>query len=293
MLDKFISIAIISLALSGAWNVARADSLWYPVAESNLIVVGTFEKYSLPDKSSYGQLQIQTHTLLKGEAGNRELQILYSWNRLLDPDLAVRLKNLAGKTVIAFVMIDSQKIDGQHRYYLTQDAGPMELVEDTPAMEDKVVTEVRLLSVQINRMQSAFHDIDQHDTAVKAAIEDLAALLAYRRERSLNALLKLGCTAVPSIIIHMDDHRPFHGVLQLQNNAAGASEASRSYAPKQVMDALAAILDQITGMSFRGIGNGQSDAQRRIEYQGWMSYLANYYAGGEPVSGAGSLACLH
>jgi hypothetical protein len=48
---------------------------------------------------------------------------------------------------------------------------------------------------------------------------------------------------------------------------------------------VAAILNQMTGMDFRDIENGGSDADRQIEYRGWLSYLANYYSGTPMVHG--------
>jgi hypothetical protein len=47
----------------------------------------------------------------------------------------------------------------------------------------------------------------------------------------------------------------------------------RHYGPEKVVDALAAILNQITGQDFGFIYNGATDSERTETIQGWRDFL--------------------
>jgi hypothetical protein len=91
---------------------------------------------------------------------------------------------------------------------------------------------------------------------------------------SFQKLESLGCKAVPFIINHMEDYRqlPRHEIV-LRNDAINAFEATRHYGPQLMVDALAAILNQITGRSFEFIYNGGTVEQRKREVERWHLYL--------------------
>ncbi len=84
----------------------------------------------------------------------------------------------------------------------------------------------------------------------------------------------LGEEAVPAIIYLMDDFRK----LPLQQISLtcppGWFEALRHYSPERVVDALAAILNQLTGKSFGTmIYNGDvSKKERKRTIDGWRIY---------------------
>lgn len=87
-------------------------------------------------------------------------------------------------------------------------------------------------------------------------------------------LEELGQEAVPAIIYLMDDFRR----LPIQSISLecppGWFEALRHYSPDRVVDALAAILNQITGQSFGTmIYNGASKKERKLTIDGWRIYL--------------------
>ena len=72
----------------------------------------------------------------------------------------------------------------------------------------------------------------------------------------------------------MDDRHPLpirH--IELANKAPDAFEGIRQYEPELVVDALAAILNQITGEGFGWIYNGGSERERQAEVAGWRAYL--------------------
>lgn len=67
----------------------------------------------------------------------------------------------------------------------------------------------------------------------------------------------LGCPAVPAIIERMDDERHLPDPrISLTNKSPDAFEGKRFYGPQKVVDALAAILNQLTGQDFGFIYNG-------------------------------------
>ena len=86
----------------------------------------------------------------------------------------------------------------------------------------------------------------------------------------------LGCQAVPSIIEHMDDRRKLPDPrISLRNKSPQAFKGLRHYGPQKVVDALAAILNQITGQDFGFIYNGATDTERTKTVRGWRDFLHN------------------
>jgi hypothetical protein len=84
----------------------------------------------------------------------------------------------------------------------------------------------------------------------------------------------LGCPAVPAIIERMDDRRSLPDPrISLKNKSPQAFEGLRHYGPQEVVDALAAILNQITGQNFGFIYNGATDAERTKTVRGWRDFL--------------------
>jgi hypothetical protein len=84
----------------------------------------------------------------------------------------------------------------------------------------------------------------------------------------------LGCPAVPVIIKRMDDRRRFPDPrISLKNKSPQAFEGLRHYGPQAIVDALAAILNQMTGRDFGFIYNGATDAERTKTVRGWRDFL--------------------
>jgi hypothetical protein len=95
-------------------------------------------------------------------------------------------------------------------------------------------------------------------------IGGLGAEPCIRQRESFAALEELSAAAVPAVVALMDDRRPLvEQQISLVNGARDAFEDIRHYGPEQVVDALAAILNQISGASFGFIYNGGPDSQRR------------------------------
>jgi hypothetical protein len=110
------------------------------------------------------------------------------------------------------------------------------------------------------------------DARVAALIEK--TVHRETEQQAFKDLESLGCAAVPSIIARMDDRRKLQEhYIALKNNFPGAFEGIRQYGPEEVVDALAAILNQLTTQHFGFIYNGATGAERTRTVEGWRKFL--------------------
>jgi hypothetical protein len=118
------------------------------------------------------------------------------------------------------------------------------------------------------------------ETSQQATIDRrVSALIEKTTERDTEQkafadLEALGCAAVPAIIERMDDRRNLPDRrISLRNKSPQPLEGIRHYGPEQVVDALAAILNQVTGQDFGFIFNGATDQERSKTVEGWRGFL--------------------
>ena len=93
--------------------------------------------------------------------------------------------------------------------------------------------------------------------------------------KSFEQLEELGAKGVPYIILLLDNFEKLPiGEISLENKSENAFEYYRHYSPELVIDALDAILNQITGENFGTIVNGEATQEMRISVlNGWRIYL--------------------
>ncbi|GLR00045.1 hypothetical protein [Dyella mobilis] len=92
------------------------------------------------------------------------------------------------------------------------------------------------------------------------------------------ALESLGPDAAPYLIGHLGDERPLPiAEMALANHAQDLFEGLRHYGPKVVHDALSALLNQITGVSFEFVYNGATEAQRKDDRNQWVDWCSKRY----------------
>jgi hypothetical protein len=97
---------------------------------------------------------------------------------------------------------------------------------------------------------------------------------ADTEQKAFSDLEALGCAAIPAIIRRMDDRRILPNPrISLRNKSPDAFEGIRHYGPIEVVDALAAILNQLTARDFGFIYNGATDDERAKTVQGWRHFL--------------------
>jgi hypothetical protein len=93
------------------------------------------------------------------------------------------------------------------------------------------------------------------------------------------ALERLGKPAVPYIIKRMDDRWDLRVPRVVLENPPTTFETHRIYVPKKTVDALAALLNQLTGVNFGFIYNGATDEARARSVAQWRAWcLANFPA---------------
>ncbi len=109
-----------------------------------------------------------------------------------------------------------------------------------------------------------------------AKVERLVGALtdAQRQDQAVSELISLGRDAVPSLVLLMDDRKPVgRRALRLPNRDLPTSELYRWYKPELVVDAVAALLNEITGQTFGSIQNGATEHQRATTVSAWRTFL--------------------
>ena len=125
-----------------------------------------------------------------------------------------------------------------------------------------------------------------HSAEVKAQLDRLAAIPpgdpgATQRQSGILAVLRaMGNEAIPAIVTQMDDRRPLATPKIVLDDASPENHfATRNFAPKAIVDALDAVLHQMTG-EFGTIYDGASDAERDSAVRAWRIYAHDLSCGG-------------
>jgi hypothetical protein len=116
----------------------------------------------------------------------------------------------------------------------------------------------------------------QVDTKVRALVaKAMAAKTAEDQQAAFDAVIGLDCAAVPALGKLLGDARPLPSrYLRLENRARDAFEKYRQYGPETLTDAVAALLNHITGQHFGSIYNGATPAEREKAVAAWREFLA-------------------
>ena len=102
---------------------------------------------------------------------------------------------------------------------------------------------------------------------------------AKNQDESLAKLEALGCKYAPYIIMHMDDRRvlPSH-LITFENLGANNFEGARHYGVELVVDALDALLNQMTGLIGYNYDYGRATTESRTQaVKGWEEILKKYH----------------
>ena len=101
---------------------------------------------------------------------------------------------------------------------------------------------------------------------------------AKAEQKAFNELESLGSQAVPYLVGHLGDVRPLAArEISFENKASDAFEGVRHYGPSTVHDALAAILNQITGQNFVFVYNGATPQEREENRRKWIEWCRSTY----------------
>lgn len=125
---------------------------------------------------------------------------------------------------------------------------------------------------------------------IESRIEYLinSMLIKESQSNAFKTLEEMGEEAVPYIVMHMDDRRklPPRTSISLENKPVNSFEKFRHYKPRLVIDALAAILNQITGKGpekpdiFNGT-ESETDRDKVVSY--WREHVKQRERSGQPA----------
>lgn len=275
VMPRLVLIPTLLLALSAALPAAAQDSeLWRMVAQSDVIAAAVVEMPGdRPEAAEYVEVPLRSVRVLKGYIGARPAIRWYSEPRPSAPSVE-QLHARSNSPSIVFAVRNEDQL-----YFASAPA----------ALQPADTATVAAVEAEIARQAEALVNwqIDPgvpHFAEVRAIIEEIVALPspsrderrsgATRQQRLFDRLVALGPGAVPAIIEQMDDDRALSSpAISLVNHAPDAFEAFRQHAPKVVVDALAAVLNQLTGENFGFIYNGATTAERAASVSGWRIYL--------------------
>jgi hypothetical protein len=245
--------------------VAGADLI---VAASPDVPVERLRSAMAVETPDYVDVTLTSATILKGEADAAGLVVkVYPQTRASAPSPEALLARAGQPTLFFLVRVD----EGPTGLYFA--SSPDALQSVTPAQLEAVQTEVRRQQM-VNSHWLADPSPPQY-SRVRTLLAGLPGATLGRQELIFRELEALGRDAVPAIIAQLDDRTPLaHRQISLVNHFPGAFEALRHYGPVLVVDALDAILNQITGFG-GSIVNGGSERQRRNAVEMWRVYAAD------------------
>jgi len=165
---------------------------------------------------------------------------------------------------------------GEYNYYLANDITHSVITTNENTL-NSITTESghqeRIINEQLYKKFAINADTNNKIKKIIGGITN-----RIREQSSFKKLEEYGVAGVPYIILALDDFRelPVKNI-SLLNKFPDAFEGIRHYGPYLVVDALAAILNQITGENFGFIYNGDdtTDEERKRCIRGWYIYL--YY----------------
>jgi len=253
----------------------KRDEIWLLVAESKVIATGTLgvpvesiRAHLSSKKHDYVELTVHRDESLKGE---HPVDFKVRWftkpvRYSPDPEHVIELD---GKKVLLFlVKVDKGSTKGL--YFAAQ--APGALVEADAKRIEEVRREIMLQKELLARFQElAPPEKEPLYRKVKELID--AATSKETQMDAFRQLEDLGPKAVPAIIMLMDDHRDLAIPRIALSNPPKAWEAIRQYSPKKVVDAMSAILNQLTGQTFGDIESGGSEMERKETVDGWRIYM--------------------
>lgn len=285
MTNRIWGCLLLSLLSAASADVASPKPTpWSVIAGSDVIVVGTIEdiiedpapKEHVPgDDYRTGKVDIVVQRVLKGSAPGK-LRASYIGAQGISVALPAVISGLRGKTAIVYLMTWGQTWPTHGQVFdmsewfgmdvlIPDSAGAEQRIHDELAHEPQLASESALYLSKL--------DGGEVESQVEAAIDGIASSSQDRVDAGEDKLRKLGCEAVPYIIKHMDDRRPFQVILK----GPSTWEAYAQYKPKQVTGALSMVLGFITAPARPERDEYHvDDAESRKVIDSWLLYYAHH-----------------
>ena len=280
-MKKILALLLI-VCCSGCASVTayhpQSDALWPLVAQSDVIVTGTMavpvdhiRSCLASNKHAHAEINVTLWEALKGKTPETFVVRWYTEPRDYAPD-PERVIALAGKRVLLF-LVDVE--DAPVRGYYFAGYTPRALADAAPAQVQEVQNEISAQRQLLAGFSEAFPPAEEPflrkvKSLIDATTRKDSQMAAFRE------LEELGPKAVPAIIMLMDDRRDLAVPAISLRNPPGHWEAVRHYGPKKVVDAMDAILNQITGHSFGNICSGGTERERQEAVNAWRTYLYHW-----------------
>lgn len=254
-----------------------AEELWQLVVQSDVIVDGVPDvpveqigKANDSGKHEYVNLTVRVKKCIKGDHCPATILVRY-YTRSDSPSARILAESNAKQSVLFLTQVDTQTITHAPEVYF---AG------HTPkAIQSSSQELIERLSAEVSAQKEIINDFARHfrpenEPAYARVRELVEATLNPRTEQKAFADLEAaGQSAVPALIMLMDDRRELPVKEMSLRNGPGGFEAFRHYGPKVVIDSITAILNQITGKDFGTTMNGGSERERKAAVDGWRVYL--------------------
>jgi len=256
-------------ALERSLNQLREFPESAPVlASSDIVATGDLSFDAVSGTGQYVILKFRPKELHKSTVRKeRQIKIRFFDRSEKHAEIIQRLNRFTEKpALVALVRVDEQAVEG---FYLAGDL--KDSVRDPdPALERAIKREVKF---QDKIAHDFVRDPDlPHYEVVKNLLYSIKD--PDSQQIAFTKLESLGEDGVPAIIAHMDDFRDLPHHRMSLKNPPGHWEGVRHYGPEKVVDALAAILNQLTEHSYRStIYSGGSDHERRACIDAWRVHL--------------------
>jgi|HubBroStandDraft_5_1064220.scaffolds.fasta_scaffold45110_4 hypothetical protein len=264
------SAALLFLLLcTQAHSSEPSREYWRLCAQADVVVLGTLSvprdgKGAIAGEDNWAHIALHPARIMKGHLPSEAVVRYYLGKESGDVSKETLLA-LDGQSVVAFLVTSSEG-SGRPAQYFAQSEHGAEAAQ--PALVKEVDTEI---ARQDDVLAHWGPDSGAKDFTTVKALIDRTTTRDGATEAFKN-LEALGQDGVSAMIAQMDDHRDL-GVQQIELvNPPNFWEGIRHYGPKEVVDALSAILNQITAEEFGFIENGGSDEERDHAVAGWRIY---------------------
>jgi hypothetical protein len=246
-----------------------SQAYWRLCAQSDAVVLGTLtvprdSGGRIAGKDDYARIEFHPTQIMKGKLTPEPFVRYYLGVAPHEVEQKTLLA-LNGKPVIAFLILAADDRSNPALYF----------AQNVHGVEAAVPQRVKEIGAEIDRQKDVLAHWKSdpsvsHFAAAKVLIDKTT--VRSSTTQAFKDIEALGHEGVSAIIAQMDDRRAL-GVQQIELvNPPNFWEGIRHYGPKEVVDALSAILNQITAEDFGFIENGGSDAARDHAVEGWRIY---------------------
>jgi len=260
-------VVAFSLGLLTASAGEKSGDLWQTIAKSDVIAVGELRYDAVKGTDEYVSLEFAVAKRIKSSVpGEGLLKIRFYDRKETHADIVRHFTQFSGKPCIVFaVQVDDPVVAG---HYLVGSFSES-VFAFTREAEQAIDQELKLQNqiVRDFKPDPSVPNFNEVGRLLKS-VEDVAS-----QRRVFSRLEALGKEGVSAIIAHMNDFRELPSSSISLTNRPEHWEAVRHYSPDKMVDALAAILNQLTGRSYRSIYNGGSDRERNACINAWLTHL--------------------